>query len=239
MLAKAPADRHQTPIDLIADLAEILEELDAPLPFAATTLPWTMPPRTVPRWRQHAVWAIPLAALIALGLAADRLTRVSVAVDPFPALQPSAVLDTAPAAPSMQLDQPAPLTTPPQPTTTIAPMASVVAPPPLGVSSTAQPSLGASPPLDLSSNEAPAPFSLDESWERSKSLWDVVSNWQTPPESPPSLSPNALQPLEGPVAAPLEAQPSQPAVPPLEIVTPASAPASAAPPAAVGSDAKP
>src|SRR5690606_8603178 len=101
MLAKAPGDRHQTPIDLIAELAEILDELDAPLPFATSTLPWTAHPRTVPRWRQHAVWAVPVAALILLGVTADQLTKAGSAPSPFPPLQSSSEVE--PAAPAASL----------------------------------------------------------------------------------------------------------------------------------------
>jgi serine/threonine protein kinase len=185
MLAKAPADRQQTPIDLIADLAEILEELDAPLPFAATTLPWSMPPRTVPRWRKHALWAAPLAALLMFGLGADRLMRASDAGVDFPPLKAS------PVAPPAEASSSAP--------TTAAVLESnvptIAAPAPLGVAP--QLSAGSSPAQGPANGSATTPsdapvevpaatrvFSLDEPWEVSKSLWDAVSNWPAASEPP-------------------------------------------------------
>jgi serine/threonine-protein kinase len=199
MLAKAPADRHQTPVDLIADFAEILEELDAPLPFAATTLPWTMPPRTVPRWRKHALWAVPLAALILLGLAVDRFTRVGGAAAPFLPLQPSPVVET----PAASISPPAtPSSTPPT-SITSTPIASapttsvpeVVAPPPVAVAPTTE-----ADGLDdaaASSAASPAPFFFDEPWELGKSLRDIFSNWQTPLAPLPSVDGNESPTLGG------------------------------------------
>ncbi|MBL9165408.1 MAG: protein kinase [Planctomycetaceae bacterium] len=210
MLAKAPADRHQTPIDLIADLAEILEELDTPLPFAATTLPWTMPARTVPRWRKHALWSAPLAALLLFGFVADRLTRTTgVAAPFFPPLEVAPDVETpAPSgAPRAAADSPAPSSV------RLMPLEASI---PIGVAPAAQapvaspPSTGASATVvstEAAPTEPPAAFSLDEPWEMSKSLWDIVSNW--PPALDAALpanvggSPAGEGAVPAPVVAPI------------------------------------
>lgn len=211
MLAKAPADRHQTPIDLIADLAEILEELDTPLPFAATTLPWTMPPRTVPRWRKHALWSVPLAALILFGFAADRLTRTTGAAAPFPPLDTSSAVESATsnAIPATELSASPPSASALPTLTAPAPVA--VAPTP-NEPVTNEPVTGAKTSEKATSSAATEPmptFSLDEPWEMSKSLWDIVSNWPTTPESLPTAvtgeSATAGSSPPPPVAAPINA----------------------------------
>ncbi len=225
MLAKAPADRQQTPIDLIADLAEILEELDTPLPFAATTLPWTMPPRTVPRWRKHALWSVPLAALILFGFVADRLTRTTGAAISFPPLDASSVVEAATSNASDPATEPSASASP---VTAAAPIA--VAP----VFPDADPSESISgattsetlPPA--AATEPPSTFSLDEPWEMGKSLMDIVSNWPTPPESLPMAVVG-----ESPTAGSLPTPPlTESDAPPLPAPL-------AAPPAAVDSVAKP
>jgi serine/threonine-protein kinase len=252
MLAKAPADRHQTPIDLIADLAEILEELDTPLPFAATTLPWTMPPRTVPRWRKHAWWSVPLAALILFGVAADRLTRTTGAAAPFPPLDASSVVESATSnaiVPAIEPSASAPTASALPPVTAPAPVA--VAPVPhetdpsepvsgATTSETAMPPAVAEPTPTLS---------LDEPWEMSKSLYDIISNWPTLPESLPTAvageSPTAGSSPPPPVAAPINSSldPATKAAPTATPPTVSAAPLLpaplATPPAAAESVAKP
>lgn len=192
MLAKAPADRHQTPIDLIAEFAEILEELDSPLPFAATTLPWTMPPRTVPRWRKHALWAVPLAALVVLGLAADRFGRTTSVATPFPALQPSPIVERPvvppPSTTSLPAASPAMESLAASAATAAAPATTVVSPPPLVVAPPNQPATMAPAANSTDATASAAPISLGEPWEMSQSLWDIVSNWQSPVETLPSVT---------------------------------------------------
>jgi len=100
MLAKAPGDRPQTPVELVAELTEILEELGVPLPYAAASLPWSLPPRSVPRWRRHAVWAVPVAALLAVGLLVDRFSRSESTTPPFPELRQAAPQGGPTATPS-------------------------------------------------------------------------------------------------------------------------------------------
>lgn len=252
MLAKAPADRQQTPIDLIADLAEILEELDTPLPFAATTLPWTMPPRTVPRWRKHALWSVPLAALILFGFAADRLTRTTGAAPPFPPLDASSVVDSATSnaiVPAIEPSASAPPASALPPVTAPAPIAVA---PVFHEADPSEPVAGATsetatPPAG---EESTPTFSLDEPWEMSKSLWDIVSNWPTPPESLPTAvageSPTSGSSPPPAVALPINSSldPATKAVPTATSPTDsASAPLFpsplATPPAAVDSVAKP
>jgi serine/threonine-protein kinase len=96
MLAKAPSDRQQSPVELVAELTEVLEELGVPLPYAAATLPWSLPPRTVPRWRKHAAWAVPATGLLALGLLVDRFSGPGATAAPFPELRPGALQQASP-----------------------------------------------------------------------------------------------------------------------------------------------
>jgi serine/threonine protein kinase len=257
MLAKAPADRHQTPIDLIADLAEILEELDTPLPFAATTLPWTMPPRTVPRWRKHALWSVPLAALILFGFAADRLTRTSgAATSPFPPLDASLVVESATSNAVVPAIEPSASALP------ASALPPVTAPAPVAVSPDPREADPGEPVSAATTSETATPsaaaeptptFSLDEPWEMSKSLWDIVSNWPTPPESLPTAvsgeSPTTGSSPPPPIAASINSS-LDPATKGAPTATPATAPPAdssaallpaplAIPPAAADSVAKP
>jgi serine/threonine-protein kinase len=231
MLAKAPADRQQTPIDLIADLAEILEELDTPLPFAATTLPWTMPPRTVPRWRKHALWSVPLAALILFGFATDRLTRTTGAPISFPPLDASSVVESAtPNAidPAIEPSASASPASALPPVSAPAPIAVAPVFPETDPSKVISGATTSESPPPAAASEPTSTFSLNEPWEMGKSLMDIVSNWPTPPESLPMAVVG-----ESPTAGSLPTPPSmESAAPPL------SAPL-AAPPATVDSVAKP
>ena len=168
MLAKAPGDRHQTPIDLIAELAEILDALGAPLPYAASTLPWTLSPRTTPRWRTHALWAVPLLAMAATGLVVDRFSRSGAAAAPFPELR------VAPA-----LAAPSPTQFPAQSILDAAAPAAV---------ENQSPSVAAAAPpnaVDGSAGWPPNPLSLDEPWGVNQTLWDMINNWPAPAESSP------------------------------------------------------
>ena len=234
MLAKAPADRHQTPIDLIAEFAEILEELDSPLPFAATTLPWTMPPRTVPRWRQHALWAAPLASLVMLGFAVDRFTRTTSVATPFPALQPSPVVE-GPVGPPLPAATSSPAMPPSTdivgtPATVVSPPATVVAPPS---------QLPAIDPVAAGSAapSSPASVSLGEPWEMSQSLWDIVSNWQSPVERLPSVTEQSA--TLGGTTPPASAVASPAAAPTATLAPSAIAPTLPAPASLPSIDAKP
>lgn len=240
MLAKAPADRHQTPIDLIADLAEILEELDTPLPFAATTLPWTMPPRTVPRWRKHALWAVPAAALLLFGLAADRLTRTTGAASPFPPLEQSPVVEST--LPKLSASE-----TDPSESTTSAPPP-IVAPAPLAIAPASnEPDSGAttSEAKTAAAADNTPMFPLNEPWGVSKSLGDILSNWPTPPESFPTIvtqeSPTSGSAPAPPVVAPITSGLNRASTtsPPPESGTPLLPAPLAAPSASADSAAKP
>ena len=236
MLAKAPSDRHQTPIDLIADFAEILEELDSPLPFAATTLPWTMPPRTVPRWRKHALWSVPLLGLLLFGLAVDRLTKTSSVAAPFPALDASpvnestqsnaafSVLESTASSPS---SNPLPAIIPPDPVAigSAAPSESVASEPGSEVASQ-----GGDPATSTIMPEPQTAFSLDDAWEASRSLWD----WPTPSENLPrsgegasptpvnSPAPSLVVPISSPLepAAKTSLAPAPAAAPPIDSAVP-------------------
>jgi serine/threonine-protein kinase len=87
MLAKSPGDRPQSPVELVSELTEILEELSVPLPYATASLPWSLPRRAQPRWRKHALWAVPAAALLLSGLLIERLIRDDAVAAPFQELQ--------------------------------------------------------------------------------------------------------------------------------------------------------
>ena len=192
MLAKAPADRHQTPIDLIADLAEILEELDTPLPFAATTLPWTMPPRTVPRWRKHCALVRPVGGADSVRLCRRSADENGRRRGVLPSLDASPVADSA--TPNAII--------PATESSTSSPSANslppLIAPAPLAVAPVLQETVLSEPVTGATTSETatslaatePTPtFSLDEPWEMSKSLWDIVSNWPTTPDKSSTLGP--------------------------------------------------
>jgi len=205
MLAKAPADRHQTPLELIADFAEILEELDTPLPFAATTLPWTMPPRTVPRWRKHALWAAPLAALLLFGLVADRVTRSTGVASPFPALDASPVVEPSPHQPAGPTTE---SSVSPPPASALPPLTAPVAVAPAAAVPSRQPSAVATPSSEATKETSLSAFSLDGPLELSKSLWDLGLDWPAA-GSLPAVADGDAPTFEGAAAAS-----SQSAVPP-------------------------
>jgi hypothetical protein len=158
MLAKSPGDRQQTPVDLVSELAEIIEELGSPLPYAAGALGWTLPSRSTARWRRHAAWAAPIAGLILLGVLVDRFSRDDATAAPFPELR---TVPTATASPLLEEadddNEPA------------APSAASS-----DVFTESQPALAPS-------FEDPLP--LREDWGTGLSLWDSVTNW--PATAPP------------------------------------------------------
>jgi serine/threonine protein kinase len=206
MLAKAPADRHQTPVDLIAELAEILESLNAPLPFAATTLPWTMPPRTAPRWRKHALWAVPLAALLLFGLIADRAGRSGVTPVSFPELRSAPVVTFDDATES----SPAATSVPPSSEAAVGPLTASGA-----VDSTRSAPTPSAAAMPMESTPA---FSLEQPWQAGRTLWDMVSDWPGAEAAPPSIAGDAPPPLSAPGSgtskATVEAAPAPAATPP-------------------------
>ncbi|MBA3482888.1 MAG: serine/threonine protein kinase [Pirellulales bacterium] len=167
MLAKAPGDRQQSPNELVGELTEILDELSVPLPYAAASLPWSLPERSVPRWRRHAAWAIPVAALLLMGVVIDRFSQDDVAAAPFPALRtespaPRAAVESASAITSKK---------PIEEAEDATADAAVVAPP--------------MPAIDMSQ-----PLPLREDWDLRESLWGFVANW--PDESPASATENPI-----------------------------------------------
>ena len=66
MLAKQPADRPQTPSELVGELAVILQELGLALPQALAPLPLSRNDSPTAAWQRHVPWAVPLAALLAV-----------------------------------------------------------------------------------------------------------------------------------------------------------------------------
>lgn len=151
MLAKAPGDRQQSSAELVGELAAILDELGVPLPYAAATLPWTMPARPTPRWRRHAAWFVPVAALLTMGALVDLFSRDGAAAAPFPKLR-----SAAPASPALEL-----------PTTSAATPPEAAAPPAPQGSPTPE------PPYSFDIEQ-----SLPQgSGERRQSLWDSLNKW--------------------------------------------------------------
>jgi len=160
MLAKAPGDRQQTPVELAAELAEILDELGVPLPYATGSLPWSVPPRSTPRWRRHAAWAVPVAAVLVMGLAVDRFPREGATAAPFPALK------TAPPARTSARSEAAAATE----------MESIE--PETALSSGPTTPLEPASPLGLGES-----LPLGENWDLSRSLWESVTDWPAAPDS--------------------------------------------------------
>jgi serine/threonine-protein kinase len=177
MLAKAPGDRPQSPVDLVGELTAILDELGVPFPFTAAPLPWTPQSRPVPRWKLHAAWAAPVAALLALGLLIDRFTKDRVRAAPFPPLHQA----TATAPLSDALDAPS-------------------APPLVPDATTAAPTMEATAPVvdgDASwKSTFDATLPLSKELDLRGSLWDIFSKWpvQLPTLGPPE-TPNAQSPV--------------------------------------------
>ena len=158
MLAKAPGDRQQTPIILALELADVLQELDVPLPQGAAPIAWAGAERQNSPARPHALWALPAAALLLAGLGLDQLWRDDVSASPFPELRQAAAA-VRPAA----LEPAA---------TTASPASPAAAPTPSAV----EPTVATSP------SAIPAtPISIGEQLDAGESLWDVFANWPAPP----------------------------------------------------------
>jgi hypothetical protein len=164
MLAKSPGDRQQTPLDLVDELSEIVDELALSLPYAAATLPRASAVRSQRRWQRHAIWAIPTAALLGLGLAVDRLSRDGRDMAPFAELRIQSEAErtsTEPIAPSDRINGGAG---------------------PSSIESNYPPAADTLPrmtdPLPLQSDGRPG-----------GSLWDSVSNWPTGPSAVEPLAP--------------------------------------------------
>jgi serine/threonine-protein kinase len=184
MLAKSPGDRPQSPVELVGDLTAILEELSVPLPYATASLPWSLPRRAPPRWRRHALWAVPAAALLATALIFDWLTRDDAVAAPFQELQPPPAVQNAPAADSAVTTGVAPLKTP----------------------------AVATPQIDAEKSNAAPPLSAEplppiNEWNLRVIPWDSFFNWPTPtppaattppassnPAQPFTLEPSATEP---------------------------------------------
>jgi serine/threonine protein kinase len=199
MLAKAPGDRQQSPLELVGELTEILDELSVPLPYAAASLPWSLPQRSVPRWRRHAVWAIPVAALLLMGLIIDRFSQDDVAAAPFPALRTGAATPRTAIEPASEITSTKPTEAAEDENTNAD--ADVISPP--------------APAIDMSQ-----PLPLREDWDLRESLWDFVANWPTAspapaPESSLRSEPSPTSPFDAGVwpspqtlpASPLETTP--------------------------------
>jgi serine/threonine-protein kinase len=154
MLAKSPGDRQQTPVELVAELAEILEELGVPLPYATGPLPWSVPPRSTPRWRRHVLWAAPVTAMLFMGLAIDRFSREGATAAPFPALK-TATARTSTSETATELE-------------------SIEAE--TGLSPGATTPLESTPPPGLGE-----PLPLGENWDLSRSLWESLTDWPAAP----------------------------------------------------------
>jgi serine/threonine protein kinase len=157
MLAKAPGDRQQTPVDLVNEISEIVEELGAPLPYAAAALPWTPPVRSNPRWRKHAAWAAPLIGLLALAVVVDRVSRDDAGAAPFPALQSMPQIQSTPGD---------------SPDSTAGATADIDSP-----QSAPTANDKASNSAERTGREYAAPLVLPDSWAPGTSLWDSVVNW--------------------------------------------------------------
>jgi len=109
MLAKDPAERHQSARELVADLGRELAELGVEIPQALAPLAFLPPPTVASPWRRRAAWAVPLAALLAatpwLGRVASSpppppLPPLPPATEELPALSDNLQLNAAPLAPA-------------------------------------------------------------------------------------------------------------------------------------------
>jgi hypothetical protein len=177
-------------VELVGELTAILEELSVPLPYATTSLPWSLPRRAQPRWRKHALWAVPIAALFATGLLVDWFTRDDAVAAPFQELQlPPPTVQTAPAADSAVTTSIAPLETP-----AVAPLQGDVD----DSNGAPQTSAESLPPI--------------KEWNLRVIPWDSLFKWPTPttPTSTSASSPSATQPFTLDPPATEAATPAQP-----------------------------
>jgi serine/threonine protein kinase len=71
MLSKSPAQRHQTPIDLIADIKDLLERLKNPSFVGRLDVRLRSTSQANPFWHKHLPWAVPVALLAIVCLALD------------------------------------------------------------------------------------------------------------------------------------------------------------------------
>jgi serine/threonine protein kinase len=92
MLAKVPADRFQTPFELVAELASIMGEHEIELPHSLGPLATLTSRRRVTRWKRIAPWVIPLLVMLAAGLWMEYADKKAAETSfEFPELQPSMV----------------------------------------------------------------------------------------------------------------------------------------------------
>ncbi|RIK72486.1 MAG: hypothetical protein DCC67_19200 [Planctomycetota bacterium] len=87
MLEKDPADRPQSPLELVGELTPIMEALDVPLPYPAAPYGWTVASRPAARWRRHAAWLAPAALLVGFAAIVDGYWRDSSPAAAFPPLR--------------------------------------------------------------------------------------------------------------------------------------------------------
>jgi serine/threonine-protein kinase len=177
MLAKSPGDRQQSPVELVNELAAILEEQSVPLPYAVASLPWSPAQRSVPRWKKHALWAIPVAALLMTGLLVDYFTRDTATAAPFQELrQPETVTPSAATT--------APAITEPANT----PKIDVTKPTPLDSTPDVPPTTG-----DPSSSDLPQTLPSIKEWNLRDIPWDSYFNWPQPSSTPIAPPPSTTQ----------------------------------------------
>jgi len=72
MLTKQPANRPQNPVELVAELATIMEALELPLPIASTPLPATHAEPKFVTWRNHVPWAAPIVVILLIAIWVNR-----------------------------------------------------------------------------------------------------------------------------------------------------------------------
>ncbi len=90
MLAKAPSARYQTPLELVAELALIMGELEIELPHSLGTLATLASRRRVSGWKRIAPWVIPLLVLLLVSLWLEYADRNAADTSlEFPELQKS------------------------------------------------------------------------------------------------------------------------------------------------------
>ena len=64
MLEKQPADRPQSPPELVGAIGSVLESLGLPLPQSLAPLPYSAPSRNFSKSQRHLVWALPSVILV-------------------------------------------------------------------------------------------------------------------------------------------------------------------------------